>query len=466
MKWTAVLALLLLLIVAGCSRGQTPVPPPPEPAPVPQSGISLEISPAGGAPGDQVTLKLKVADPAQIKATMADGSFVAHLCFNGCGRAGRWTGISFARVPGPQGSFAAVYTVPRTLPIGPTDGPVPTPKGAYAITLSCILDQSKGCIEHPDATVQFTVDQPESALSWGNLNLAGAQPVPRLGSFGQQSSFGGTTVQCKTGSLTPGDPGGPPELIVTDSRSSSRIIPLSKAPVRGRHGYVGCQAVAADPKLPGSLYFAEADSPPEVNSRPLFTRDGGLTWAEIPVPDGATGFAGFQVDEGGVTAWFSQEQIRGSRTADGGATWQTVEPVCPPGALCAWQVRSQINPPYREGLLLSFDGGKNWQWATDEESQMSALRFYQQGTTLTAAGAYLGDIRTEQAPLLRSADGGRTWTWVEVPPPPGGWDQPTVGIPDVRVNPDGSLTAGWDVVKKWYLLDAGAEQWRTVTAPQ
>jgi hypothetical protein len=69
--------------------------------------VDLTASPAAGPAGTPVTLTLQVRDATQITARHEDGTFVAHVCFSSCGRAGGYTGVQFKPVPGSTGTFTA-----------------------------------------------------------------------------------------------------------------------------------------------------------------------------------------------------------------------------------------------------------------------------------------------------------------------------------------------------------------------
>jgi photosystem II stability/assembly factor-like uncharacterized protein len=482
-------AAAVCLMLTACSSGKpTPAPAPgPGQVPPPAAGaITLTADPATGAAGTPIILTLKVPDAARITARQPDGTFTAHVCFSNCGRGGFRTGVLFKPGSGDAGTFTGAFTVPASLPIGATDGLVPTPVGSYPILVACVLDGSKGCAEHTEGEATFAVNKTAAeVIPWTSLNLTGTTPLARLGAYGQTSVWQDRKVACR-GGVAPGstEVGEPAALEVTQG-SSTYVVPLSSAPITGQHGLVGCQAVALDPKAPASFYLVESGNNGSAEGRfpkPLVTRNQGQSWSVVPTPDGfeaGLDFAGFSVGDAGVTAWYSKARpkqaftagsIQGSYTPDGGKTWQMVNPTCPPEHGCILQVRVPREMVPRDGLLASKDGGKSWQWVTMTDKPLTAPRFYRASDgALIAVTATIGQpdaLDNTFAPLLRSPDGGATWSWVQLPEPPGGLTANR--YPFLQVQDDGSLllsVLSAQGEQQWLKLPEGGQQWAPASAP-
>lgn len=467
-------AMTALVLMAGCSSG--PVSPPDQPAPgpvsppgpaaVPAAPLSLTVSPESSTPGSAVSVTLRVREPHQVARRQADGSLWGWICFRECGGEGVSTSVTFLPAPGDPGLFSAQFIVPVV--VRRSDGGVrfdPVAAGEYQIHAACVTEQGKGCASRSEVSTSFRVSAGLGTVDWQRLPADGATPMRRLGSMEttSRSPLPGSqrSVECVAGNLAGPSGEAPPRLLRTDD-GGRQLAPINLGkggPLFGRHGSAGCEAAALDPAHPGTFYILESrhagGTEPGPYPWPQFTRDGGATWAPVPAPDGFEArmtFVGFTVAEGGVTAWFSQatleersfagERIRGRFTGDGGQSWATVEPTCPGGSpACLWQVRDRP-PMMRHGLIRSADGGQTWSWAALGGIPLAVDQVYtpegSDGQVLEAVNgspvAYWGSI-----PLLRSGDGGATWLRVEVPPPPGGWfDQFGNSMP-FRLEPDGAL---------------------------
>lgn len=405
------------------------------------------------------------------------------------------TSITFTPVPGDPGRFTATFMVPIALQRNEGFGRFePVTAEEYQVHAACVVDRSSGCANRSEVRTTFQVSTGVSTVAWQGLPAARAVPVPRLGamSTASHSPLPGSkrSVECVGGNLDPRYGEAPPRLLLTDDagRTLSPITFAMGGPLVGRHGYAGCENVALDPAHSDSYYIAEAPHAGGANMGayplPQFTRDKGATWAPVPAPKGfeaRKSFVGFSVTADGVTAWFSRatleepdtakENVRGSMTRDGEKNWTTVELSCPGGAeACLWQMRDKP-PMIRNGLIHSADGGRHWSWAAVNGMSFPADRVYvlegSAGQVLEAVNAtpalYWGFI-----PLLRSEDGGATWRWVEVPPPPGDWTEAPGRTPDIRLTPDGALTVGKTDganTTRWYRLARGSTEWEESRRP-
>lgn len=109
------------------------------------------------------------------------------------------------------------------------------------------------------------------------------------------------------------------------------------------------KVVALDPHRRGTFYLAGSGQRAAFglgrDPAPLYTADRGRTWERIAPPEGfgtPDAFTGFTVTPDGVTAWYGRptdeqkaerrdapDLIAGTRTTDGGATWQSAALTCP-----------------------------------------------------------------------------------------------------------------------------------------
>lgn len=474
---------LLLLLVAGCSR---PLPPPPEPTPTPEptAPVQLTLTPEAATPGATITATLQFQEPERLDHRDPDGSFMAWICFASCDGRGASTSLIFRPLPADPRRFTASFTVPLVLRRTEYE---PVVAGEYQIHAACVVDRTGGCADRSDVSTTLRLSTGLESVAWRDLPAAEAIPVPRLGekSAVSRSPVPGSqrSVECVAGNLYPQTGEAEPMLLRTDDAGRPRapIVIHEGGPLVGRHGNARCGDLALDPAHPESFYLMEAPhaggSERAVFPLPYQTMDGGATWAPLPAPtgfDASRSFVGFSVTPEGVTAWFSLarleapnpigEQIRGNFTADGGRTWQTVEPGCPSGSLpCLWQVREL--GLLRDGLIRSTDAGKSWAWVTLGSTPFAVDGAYvldsSKGVVLEAVGgspAFYGGL----IPLLRSEDGGASWRWVEVPPPPEGWTEiPGAGLV-LRQAPDGALLLARPDPESptyWRPLPRGSSEW-------
>lgn len=476
----------LMALVAGCAKGPAPDPlPPGTPVPTPERPVSVALSPATGAPGTRVTVTLRVAEPEQIRNRLDPNSFLGHLCFRECGVSGALASITFTASASEPKLFTGQFTVPPVLPTE-AGAAVPIAAGEYPVHIGCVLDQAGGCADRPEVSAPLRVPEAPKTVAWQELREVRAEAVVRLGIMSpvSQSPVAGSKrrAECIFGNLSPQNQEAPPQLLSTDEqgRSLPPIIFREGGPLVGRHGYAGCGAVSLDANYPDSFYLIAArsagGSEEAVYPTPRFTRDRGLIWAPIPGPEGfepRKTFVGFTLSAVGVTAWFSKasmenanvpgDQVRGSFTADGGRTWTTVAPACP--YTCVWTLRD-TGPAIRDGLLRSTDGGRTWSWASYGGTPFSASGFYQVGPGRLEAVAAVPTQYWGLMPLLGSEDGGATWVWTAVPTPPGTWTAAIPGggfnHPLLELEATGSLLAGYPTGEgkhSWYRLNRGSGSW-------
>jgi hypothetical protein len=219
----------------------------------------------------------------------------------------------------------------------------------------------------------------------------------------------------------------------------------------------------------------------------LTTRDGGRTWLPLPVPPGtaATGFGGFRYVSGGVEAVFAADAPgNGTKqypafdpnrplteiSTDGGRTWTAAPLSCPAAGPCV------TLGPYLPGncamglglqaLLRSSDAGHSWTppAVPDQIYPCGEAELFPTGTRAVLLVNSLSPYT-----VVRSTDGGVSWSYVALPRIPGAPAGQGVGFgpSGITVLPDGSLllTGGFGYLGGWLLLAHDARAWCAVHSP-
>lgn len=243
-----------------------------------------------------------------------------------------------------------------------------------------------------------------------------------------------------------------------------------------------CLAVALDPSHPTTLYAAFVTAPgsgllPPPMAFGFVTTDQGRSWRAVPAPPGyaASQFGGWRVQAGGIAAlfhgperpWNQAPALAAELTTDGGQTWAPGRLACPLRGPCvAWGPATLcfgMGAPCPQWVETSTDRGATWAalaWPGSVDlrpagvNELAALS-NGDALVLTASGDF---------PLRRSADGGRTWTYVALPPLPGA-DLSVDLYPGLQLLPDGALLAWSTRRATWELLPPGASAWCTTAAP-
>lgn len=288
------------------------------------------------------------------------------------------------------------------------------------------------------------------------------------------------------------------DIEVTGGASVERI-PTSGVPlaIRGTHFKnpgpaqpdPQCSSVMLDPRASSTVYagFSYAlngEAPPE-NLVGLYTLNSGATWNLVPAPPGLNveDFAGFTTDTRGVAALFATPYVdnginagvtlRDEVTADGGRTWSPSTLSCPATGPCVNFGPTELGncamngtgQPFLEGSPSTSTTPVRWSstsWVT-----LVNTCFSQQLVTSSARDELLLDPSSPY-PLLRSVDGGTTWSNIDLPAISGstlGSDDPT-DVNSLLLVPDGTLfaslsnTAG--TKQRLYRLDPGGASWCVV----
>ncbi|MGE5674294.1 MAG: WD40/YVTN/BNR-like repeat-containing protein [Mycobacterium leprae] len=490
MNKKALIWLAALFLLAGCSLHKTSPQGTKPPTAPPTAPLTLTVDPANAAPGQSVALTLRAEQPGLVQANSPaqNGVIIVQTCFNGC-KTGRWTAVELA----PVGSDGTLYTGKFAIPLFLPDSagsPMPLASGKYELTMACLANTAKGCIDQPDVSAAIQVAALSPAVSWVDLPRGTASPLPVLGGFSATAVDPGDPRHTVTCVSNPPDNSDIPRLEVSrDGGKTKGRISLVGSPFKGQHGIAGCRTVALDPQHPDTFYAEDSGNTGggySMTQPPYVTTDHGETWERVPMPANLTGdagwsFRGFSMSRAGVTAWFStaafdkplvaSEQIAGHLTTDGGHTWQQVPLPCD-SANCLTQVSIGFMRS-DNGLIRSADQGKNWDWVRYANAPITAISFHavgDNGQTLLAVNAA---VAKQFMPLLYSADGGQTWRAVQLPGLPGGWVQdPTSPIwdsPNLSLLPDGSLLAhrwsGQPENADWYRLSPGSSQWEKTAPP-
>jgi hypothetical protein len=234
----------------------------------------------------------------------------------------------------------------------------------------------------------------------------------------------------------------------------------------------------------GFSYALNGEAPPE-NLVGLYTLNSGATWNLVPAPPGLNveDFAGFTTDTRGVAALFATPYVdnginagvtlRDEVTADGGRTWSPSTLSCPATGPCVNFGPTELGncamngtgQPFLEGSPSTSTTPVRWSstsWVT-----LVNTCFSQQLVTSSARDELLLDPSSPY-PLLRSVDGGTTWSNIDLPAISGstlGSDDPS-DVNSLLLVPDGTLfaslsnTAG--TKQRLYRLDPGGASWCVV----
>jgi hypothetical protein len=251
------------------------------------------------------------------------------------------------------------------------------------------------------------------------------------------------------------------------------------APVRGAASPPGCtdvmplSATAMLAAFSGGLPRFKDTIPPVVYYA-LETRDGGRSWAALPVPKGTTAaeFGGFRPDGRGAEAVFAASgpanygpdatHPLAERTDDSGVSWSAATLGCPRSGACVTlgpflpgNCAQGISTQY---LLRSADHGLGWRRAAILDHNMFAC-----GDVQLASFGGRDELLVNAIspyPLQLSSDGGVSWHNLSMPPP-ARLQTPSVGLSNdfgpggITVLSDGALlltgggayTGGWQLLK-------------------
>ena len=235
-------------------------------------------------------------------------------------------------------------------------------------------------------------------------------------------------------------------------------------------------------QAPGGTYrfaFANAN---DVWSLPQFfdpqptlghSLDGGATWTTVSLPTIATGFSGYSeemlvldpmhalvagfesgFDPGDPTAFVSRRTLR--LTADGGASWQTVQPPAN-GAFLTWRLAdaTTVLAVSASEVLRTQDNGASWQPVPLPLGVTGLNRF----RAFSSQRLVLGDF---DGRTWLSTDGGATWNQRNA----GGAPQATINSiwffdsrEGLAIADDGSSVRTADGGKTWAAAESDTVPW-------
>lgn len=221
----------------------------------------------------------------------------------------------------------------------------------------------------------------------------------------------------------------------------------------------------------------------------LRTQDGGEKWATVMPPGVSAVPADSLVTVGADSAWVAEQQAEGSliyHTSDGGANWE-VGSISLAGApqfafIDAKQGWLLVHQGVAAGseavtLLKTEDGGATWTQvaaASPQEASSDSLPFGGGKTGVAFRNATDGWL-TGYAPITASIylfvthDGGRTWTEQKLAVPDGFSEVMLTSKPPVFVSEqDGYMATEFAGVSQAFLLYAthdGGQTWSPVNAP-
>jgi hypothetical protein len=335
-----------------------------------------------------------------------------------------------------------------------------------------VFGRRRGVVQIGHALLQVKAPPPFGALgplaplTWQTAGLAPISGDP---------AGTGTVAWC-WGSTVGVDSGG---------RSTTYSTAAAAAPLRAEGlawPGMGAPACAAAATVGGTIVADFSVAPVRYGAPPfqeaaLTTSDGGATWAPLPVPPGAAtvGFGGFRSGPGGpLEAVFSSTVKGGTRaypildpyrplaeTSADGRTWSSVPLGCPSAGPCvtlgAFLPSNCAMTGEYQPLLRSRDDGLRW----TEAAVPAPIDACADAELATLSGGRLLLVNTlSPFPLTISADGGRRWREVGLPPAPR--PMATPGQPGgLTLLPDGALLLARPR-SAWQLLRPGARRWCAV----
>lgn len=254
------------------------------------------------------------------------------------------------------------------------------------------------------------------------------------------------------------------------------------------HERAACVGVELVPGHPHSALVAFSVNPhqsaPPLALVAMATHDAGASWSPVPVPNGATEttFAGFRTVGSELVSTYRPKALSADgrpvvplveASTDGGRTWHQIVLACPSSGPCVTfgpyvPGNCAMNGSTQE-LLLGSSGGTSWtrpDWPTGVQACDPA--------ELVPTGAHSMLLADSGSPylLLRTTNGGRSWSAIGLPSLPGRSGSAQAfgpGQGGLIVLGDGSLLAwtthdGAPPSTSWQLLEPHASSWCSVTS--
>lgn len=440
----------------------------------------LRLSPATAPPGTLV----QVSGWAPLVSAVAVGNnpFTYTLDLVVAGRAG--TALPLAPWSGrltqaPDGALRGRFVVP---PPAATGGPA---TGPYVVALRANTLGTTRLLQPATRILRVTRAPTWAAL--GALHVLWTAPAT-VGPTAAAPSDPELTARClPAGGIA----------LSTDAGRSWEVLPtLAATAVARAAGFVldgpgmpgararspVCATLALAPGHPHTIFAAfvaeqgEAGNVPPYEL-PMVSHNHGRTWDLLPAPRGSRlwEFSRFQTHGRALQALFwagpasRTVQDGVEATTNGGRSWGPGRLTCPARGPCliwgpapTWTWPGVCNA---QALLWSPDRGVTWRRPTWPRAVCyigtGPSGPYELAATGPHAALLIGDW---QFPLLRTVDGGESWSDVALPRLPGAPAPSPTNPPlvPVAIQGDGALLAPWE--SRWWILPPGAAAWCATAA--
>lgn len=333
-------------------------------------------------------------------------------------------------------------------------------------------------------------------VDFGHAGL-GIKAPPAFASLGKLDPLAITTAGLSPISSDPTSPGqidwcsrGVVKVVGTNGSKTISTAPVDSLLKQLGFGLTGipgspasCVAVSSIgagsiPKVVVAAFtVAPTGTAPPIAEVALMTKNGGKTWASVPVPKGASmdGFGGFRYHGNSLEVLFRRHNSSSmsvslyttplvEATSDGGNSWSSVNLACPKRGPCvAFGLFTNGNcaaSGSSQSVLYSTDKGQSW----TEPSWPNIVRACSESQLVALPGGKELFVESESQYLLRlSSNGGRTWSDISVPSL--GGMQPGYGFgrggANLTMLPSGSLLVTGQHGKShdWELLRPRASKW-------
>ena len=417
---------------------------------------TLTLSPDHGPPGTVVTFSASTS----LSRGASAAETILDVTMQVAGRQGQITTL-YLSGDAQGGSFVLPPYVPRlgylptgtvTIVVSPSGQPGPTTvsaSGTFTVTVPPTPTwQSLGAI-HP-LSIQ---------LAAGGKEATQPGDPSRILRCGSHGSLELTPDGGQTWTLVP------TASVAAALKGSGYVLSGSGGPV--------CETVALAPA--SSTLFAAFEATKGVYGLPFDwlpfeTTDGGQTWSLVPAPAGyqVGSFNRFQVAGDALQALFWPAKAGGEwveQSTNGGRSWSAGQLHCPTAGPCvAWGPGPDSVWPgvcNSQPLFWSSDGN-TWEapiWPTSVCYIGTGPQGPYELVGLSGERALL--LGGANYPVRLSTDGGRTWSYIAIPPLP----KVSYGqYPAVQMTGNGSLTTTWQGA--FWTLDPGAAQWSCSPLPE
>ncbi len=433
---------------------------------------SLNLTPASASPGERV----EVTGWAPLLELVGTPFGYGLVLMPTQGAPNNQDLISFPVEQALDGSIHSSFLMPQTQNNGQ-----PITPGSYLLALRAEnVAKSK---DSPPMLVNATTIQFKAAREWTQIK----RPVPIW--ISPSTDLGGINLAvdalhparmayCGGGKIMVSDNAGQAWSAIPDD-AASKLSPDSKVTLGDPP--LACISVTLDSTHPDSFYAVFAAVSKEYGAPPVyfvacFTTDRGKTWQLVPLPSIWTNqqmimgnFNGFWTNGAVVQALYFGERnspdqsapLLVKQTSDGGATWSEASLACPASGPCLrWGAApfmgGGMGAVMPQGVLTSADGGQTWQ-DPDQSVELRMDGPHELAALTDTQAVLISGIET--FPLRYTADAGKTWHALALPPLPvtnPGWP---LGYSGLQMLPDGSLMAMRSDTGQWLRLAPSAQDW-------